>query len=354
MGYAVGGAQKSLEILLGGLKDVSVQLLGCETQAFGATQLQEETTDVERMAWIQVPRLPYIEYLINRRRVGRFIHGHHGDVLITQGFWGAPAHAAFSGKKIYFVRDEYQLNRIPLYQRGVVKLLKLVYLFIQLPGILVLFRDNRRAIQEADLVIANSKYIQQEVKKKFGRDAVLLYSPVDYSPTKQVSEVPPFGKRPYLTLIGSEYMKGRPIIEALARRLPQQQFLIVGRNIQTEERCSNITFRPWTRDAEHIFSQTRILLIPSICNEAFPRVALEALARGIPVIGSNRGGTPEIVPPQWVVQDLWNIDEWREIIDRITQEGGVVDTGVRDTTFANFESAKQQALFHSLVHSLFV
>ena len=43
------------------------------------------------------------------------------------------------------------------------------------------------------------------------------------------------------------------------------------------------------------YSLSNTLIIPSTHDEGFGRVILEALACGIPVIGSNRGGIPEAV-----------------------------------------------------------
>jgi glycosyltransferase involved in cell wall biosynthesis len=38
---------------------------------------------------------------------------------------------------------------------------------------------------------------------------------------------------------------------------------------------------------------TRIVLLPSVCLENQPLVAVEAMINGVPVIGSDRGGIPE-------------------------------------------------------------
>jgi glycosyltransferase involved in cell wall biosynthesis len=52
-------------------------------------------------------------------------------------------------------------------------------------------------------------------------------------------------------------------------------------------------------------------LIPSRCDEACPYAAIEALSDGLPVIGSTRGGLPELLARQLVV-DAEDQDAWAE------------------------------------------
>ena len=57
-------------------------------------------------------------------------------------------------------------------------------------------------------------------------------------------------------------------------------------------------------------------LIPSRCDEACPYAAIEALSDGLPVIGSTRGGLPELLARQIVV-DADDQDAWAEAIARL-------------------------------------
>lgn len=48
---------------------------------------------------------------------------------------------------------------------------------------------------------------------------------------------------------------------------------------------------------DDFFSEVDVLIVPSLWQEPLGRTVLEAYAHGVPVIGSNRGGIPEIIEP---------------------------------------------------------
>ncbi len=98
--------------------------------------------------------------------------------------------------------------------------------------------------------------------------------------------------------------KGAQLIPLLARRLPKIHFLIVGDGSlysAIARQCSglgnarllkNITFT----ELPPYYSAADITVVPSICEEGFSLVAAESLMCGTPVLGSNRGSLPEIIP----------------------------------------------------------
>lgn len=51
----------------------------------------------------------------------------------------------------------------------------------------------------------------------------------------------------------------------------------------------------WGKKLDEIISNSKFVVVPSIWHENFPYVILQAFAAGKPVIGSNRGGIPELV-----------------------------------------------------------
>ena len=89
---------------------------------------------------------------------------------------------------------------------------------------------------------------------------------------------------------------------------PQQfshcQILFVGSGPDEEKLRAMIegneafTLLPWQEKMEAIYERIDMLIIPSRF-EGVPLVMLEALARGIPVIGSRRDGMNDILPEEW-------------------------------------------------------
>jgi len=62
------------------------------------------------------------------------------------------------------------------------------------------------------------------------------------------------------------------------------------------------------------YNAADVVIVPSLYNEPFGRVLLEALSCGIPVIASNRGGIPEVLNPHAGVVVEPNVEEIKEKI----------------------------------------
>jgi glycosyltransferase involved in cell wall biosynthesis len=124
----------------------------------------------------------------------------------------------------------------------------------------------------------------------------------------------------FVTMIDPISQKGIEIAFALASALPEVPFLFVKAwriapdkfaPIQQRLRAMhNVTLRESVLDMRSIYKDTRILIVPSQVEEGGPRVITEAQLNGIPVIGSDRGGIPEIIGSGGIVlphdkAELW-------------------------------------------------
>lgn len=94
--------------------------------------------------------------------------------------------------------------------------------------------------------------------------------------------------------------KGVVLALALARLLPQIPFEFVEgwrpvEDVEASEWPRNVIVTKRVIDLEEQYSRASVVIVPSLVDDAAPRVVLEAAAMGVPAIGSNRGGIPELV-----------------------------------------------------------
>ncbi|WP_317382699.1 glycosyltransferase [Anaerobiospirillum succiniciproducens] len=66
---------------------------------------------------------------------------------------------------------------------------------------------------------------------------------------------------------------------------------------------SNIDVAEHTEAMNEVYSISKVVMMPSLCNEAWGMVATEANVNGVPVIASNLGGLPEAIGRKVVIND---------------------------------------------------
>ncbi len=175
----------------------------------------------------------------------------------------------------------------------------LVHGAISLPFGPVAMRPNgwgHKLMSRADAIIAPSRFIKDYLYTHGGLEATLIHLPA-FPP-------PPYRSRasfdnPFVTFINPSAGKGIDIFLEMARRLPAVRFAAVPTWATTKAELRalgehpNITILNRTANVDEIWSQTRVVLLPSTWPEAFPLTPIEAMLCGIPVLASDVGGTPE-------------------------------------------------------------
>lgn len=160
---------------------------------------------------------------------------------------------------------------------------------------------------EVDQILVPSKFLSELYRERLGLRSHVLYPIIARERCVVGAGVTtPFAPGRFITLINPVLQKGlglwvRLAAEAL-RLLPGTELLVVeGRWTKEDvmragirlENLTNVTFAPNRADMREVYAGTRILLFPSLWEEAFGQSIVEAQLNGIPVLASRRGGIPE-------------------------------------------------------------
>lgn len=172
-----------------------------------------------------------------------------------------------------------------------------------------------RGLSRARRIIAISEYVRSSLPASLQQQADVVYNPVKIP--EHVSTVPRESKRPLrIVYIGRYHLeKGPDILLSAFQQLPcsfQAELILVGDNpTSNQPECQKrmadllvsasqqvkdrVNFVSWQEDIESWLTEADIVAIPSRVKEGLGRVALEAMAHGIPVIAANQGGLSEII-----------------------------------------------------------
>jgi len=167
--------------------------------------------------------------------------------------------------------------------------------------------------------LANSRFTARGIKKTTGitADIVPVLTRAELYKTQPL--------RRTVTMINPRPLKGGYIALQLAQLCPDIPFLLVEAwqnnpsDVQAlKQRFShlkNVEWMPTRRDMRPIYSQTRILLMPSQCEETWGRVITEAHYSGIPAIASDIGALPDTLGPGGLLVDpKAPIEQWAKTL----------------------------------------
>jgi glycosyltransferase involved in cell wall biosynthesis len=164
--------------------------------------------------------------------------------------------------------------------------------------------DRRAYFSDVDHVFTCSAFLSGVYREKIGLVSTPLEPPLDWS-----TVVAPDDSRAFVTFVNPAPHKGLYLFARLAdmlgSRRPDIPVLVVqsGRSAGNLNAIPGMDFSrypqlmaaPPVATPREYFALTRILLVPSVWDEPFGRVAAEAMVNGIPPIVSNRGALPDVV-----------------------------------------------------------
>jgi hypothetical protein len=150
-------------------------------------------------------------------------------------------------------------------------------------------------VARAAATIVISEFMQAYCQR-FLQHPVLLAHPPVYGP----GPFPNYGEcnGGFVTMINPCDLKGKSIFLSIASRCQDLRFAALPGWGTTSRDISDLgmlgvrILRP-CRNIDEILSNTKILVVPSLWQEGFGLVVVEAMLRGIPVLASNLGGLVE-------------------------------------------------------------
>jgi glycosyltransferase involved in cell wall biosynthesis len=163
--------------------------------------------------------------------------------------------------------------------------------------------------------LANSQFTATRAARDLGVDAPVVQPLVCRTTYRTISH------RRHVLFVNPVAKKGVDTAIALARRNPDIPFVFLESWPMDRSRLAslrqslsglhNVTFRRATLRMSDEYAQARLLLVPSVWEEAWGRVVTEAQLSGIPVLASAIGGLPESVGPGGIlVPPGSDLDAW--------------------------------------------
>ncbi|MDR0957498.1 MAG: glycosyltransferase [Candidatus Nomurabacteria bacterium] len=183
-------------------------------------------------------------------------------------------------------------------------------------GLRVLVRPLRRAdykaAQKPDFLIANSNYVAEEVRKYYGREAVVVHPPVDVKKifelvdaggvVKKQTRAGSNGGRAGFVIAGRQVSWKRADLAMRACIELNEPLLVIGdgpehkKLVELARGHENIRFLPKYNGVGEIvkyFRASEGFIFPSL--EPFGITPIEALATGLPVIALKKGGALDFI-----------------------------------------------------------
>ncbi|MBR5759126.1 MAG: glycosyltransferase, partial [Thermoguttaceae bacterium] len=160
---------------------------------------------------------------------------------------------------------------------------------------------RRELFEPFDAVVVPSEFARAHYQKALGVEAEVVPPIID-----EAKVVVSQNTRRFATFVNPSPDKGGYFFVGIARELnrlrPDIPLLVVDSRSTVDSFKKSATARGLTNlyslenvaDPRAFYSQSRVVLVPSLCEESFGRVVVEAGFNGIPVLCSDRGALPEV------------------------------------------------------------
>ena len=186
--------------------------------------------------------------------------------------------------------------------------------------------ELREVAQAGHKIVCPSRFLAAHVQAATGCHAEVLYPIIDSPPTPVRSSGDADSQ--YVLMVNAYPQKGLAIMLRLAELMPHVTFHLqeswalpaapLHRLRARIATLPNVTFHRRVADMRPVFAQASMLIVPSLCEEAFGMVVPEAQRLGVPVVASRRGGLPESMGDGGIlIDDYKNPNAWAARIEEV-------------------------------------
>jgi glycosyltransferase involved in cell wall biosynthesis len=260
-------------------------MFGHAARDLGREEMVTRRVFAEGLDLPAIARVPaaYLEFLLRfRRDLERFrpslVFAQHELALLG---------VRQDAPQVLFLRDEALLPSAP-YDRGIGRTV------VTPVARAAQRRLFAKVIYGSDLLVANSECTAGKYEREWGVSVEVVYPFVDVSDFK----IETTGEK--ILHVTPTLNKGIDITLDVADRLPDEEFLVVGREPSADigeriRNSPNVEYRGYVDNMQDVYRETKLVLMPSRWEEPFGRVPLESGISGIPVLCSGSGGLGEAV-----------------------------------------------------------
>ncbi len=180
------------------------------------------------------------------------------------------------------------------------------------------------ALMEMALVYSPSPFVTEAVQAVADKTLSGIVFPISERDLTSTEEVFPKPEGWLVSQFSLHRLKGRDIFFAVAAAFPDVEFHGFDfHHCSTDvQHSANVVLRPFMTDTKPAFRASRVVLIPSMVDETFCKVAFEALEMGCIVVCSSQGNLPNIVTADsgGVVVESFLPEEWVQAMTMLLQE----------------------------------
>ncbi|MCS0493963.1 glycosyltransferase [Ancylobacter sp. MQZ15Z-1] len=156
---------------------------------------------------------------------------------------------------------------------------------------------DTRTAHAPDVMVANSNFVRARIRRIYGRDAQVVFPPVEVAPEAFSAEKDDY----YVTASFLAPYKRTDLVIRAFNAMPSRRLLVVGEGQQSRALRSiagpNITFTGFLPRADYLRTVARAQALVFAGCEDFGIALAEAQALGTPLIAFARGGARDIVAP---------------------------------------------------------